>query len=699
MNYQAGKQYDSAPHPVRQAMLPGAFILIAFFGFAFAFAPLPSAFAQSDLFGEAVNQDFTTKIQPGLLGAVADPDTSVYDFQLMCKRLGVYGTPEAVPAVASKLGDPEKCQAARNALEEMPFEEALAALRNSVGMLDDPVLKAGVIDSLGMRRDAKAVDILLPLLDSPEPLVADAAMFALARIADPSYIDRMVALGAKDAKCAHLALMYGEFLRRNECEPEALKVFRALAENAPAPYFKEAAIFQILLKETSDSVMETYACIVDGDDSACRAALRAAQYVKSDAMCETLAKAFDAAPESRKAAIVAGLGDQGGSVAQPVLLKAIGSENPEVQAAAAKAFKSFSTPEGMEKMIDAALAGSDVLKAQTVAAIRNFDSGVDPAILALLDRDPERQKIGAELAGAHKIAAARPKLLELAHSDDSGVGAAAMAALGSIADLGVFKFLADDYAASGTEAALDGLRRACGAIRGKSDAAAVLAEKADELKGNPDRRKGIFEAFVALGCPAARMAVEKAANASDTESRDLATQALGQWMTTDAAPVLLKLANTPGYPYASRAIRGALRLAKQFAMPEWYRAGIVRDALAASSCGPRERELADAIVKQYKLDLSVPETEGQKALREIEIVEAMYGVQDGSAWNVTRDLRDAFLEASTTTLKMDEEYNSFFGGDPAPKCSKVLRVTVRLRDGSVKTVEFKENVPVALPAE
>ena len=55
----------------------------------------------------------------------------------------------------------------------------------------------------------------------------------------------------------------------------------------------------------------------------------------------------------------------------------------------------------------------------------------------------------------------------------------------------------------------------------------------------------------------------------DAALQDTATKTLGKWMTVDAAPVLLDLASPEsGCKYPDRALRGYIRLARQFAMPD-----------------------------------------------------------------------------------------------------------------------------------
>src|SRR5262249_50819284 len=67
-----------------------------------------------------------------------------------CQQLRLTGTARAVPALAGLLADERMSQAARHALEGLPYPEAVAALRDALPKTSG-LLKAGIIDSLGWR--------------------------------------------------------------------------------------------------------------------------------------------------------------------------------------------------------------------------------------------------------------------------------------------------------------------------------------------------------------------------------------------------------------------------------------------------------------------------------------------------------------------------------------------------------------------
>ncbi|MCL4194805.1 MAG: hypothetical protein KJZ87_23910, partial [Thermoguttaceae bacterium] len=99
-----------------------------------------------------------------------------------CRQLARVGTKEAVPVLAALLGDEEMSHMARYALETIPDPSADEALRDALGKVPARQ-RLGVIGSLGVRRDAKAVAPLAELLKQAD--TAGAAARALGNIGTP----------------------------------------------------------------------------------------------------------------------------------------------------------------------------------------------------------------------------------------------------------------------------------------------------------------------------------------------------------------------------------------------------------------------------------------------------------------------------------------------------------------------------------
>src|SRR5689334_5280576 len=113
-----------------------------------------------------------------------------------CQRLRLIGSAKSVPALASLLTDERASQAARHALEALPYPEAGAALRDALGKTSG-ALKAGVIDSLGWRGESESVPMLKTLLADADPMMAGAAAGALGRIGGQDAVKALT--GARDS--------------------------------------------------------------------------------------------------------------------------------------------------------------------------------------------------------------------------------------------------------------------------------------------------------------------------------------------------------------------------------------------------------------------------------------------------------------------------------------------------------------------
>jgi hypothetical protein len=119
-----------------------------------------------------------------LTALLQDPGASVYARAKACQRLAVVGDKSAVPALAALLGSPQLSLYARTALETMPDRGADDALRAALGKVQGKLL-AGVINSIGKRRDANAIGALEKLRHNADAEVAGSANAALARIRPP----------------------------------------------------------------------------------------------------------------------------------------------------------------------------------------------------------------------------------------------------------------------------------------------------------------------------------------------------------------------------------------------------------------------------------------------------------------------------------------------------------------------------------
>jgi len=117
----------------------------------------------------------------GLTAILQDSGSSVYARAKACQRLAVVGDKSAVPALAPMLAHAQLSVYARTALENVPDSSANDALRAALGTLQGSLL-AGVINSIGKRRDTAAIGALEKLRHHADVTISGAANAALARI-------------------------------------------------------------------------------------------------------------------------------------------------------------------------------------------------------------------------------------------------------------------------------------------------------------------------------------------------------------------------------------------------------------------------------------------------------------------------------------------------------------------------------------
>ncbi|HXG35161.1 MAG TPA: HEAT repeat domain-containing protein [Bryobacteraceae bacterium] len=180
------------------------------------------------------------RLQPStLLVLLKDPGASVFLKAKICQRLAEIGSREAVPAVAPLLEDPQLSTYARFTLEVLPDSSADAALRDAARKLQGPLL-AGVLNSIGVRRDAAAVPLLAQRLEDSDAAVAQAAAAALGSIGtEPAARSLMEALRRRRAEIRSAlhdaALVCGERLEKAGRTAQALALYEAVRGDEPAP--------------------------------------------------------------------------------------------------------------------------------------------------------------------------------------------------------------------------------------------------------------------------------------------------------------------------------------------------------------------------------------------------------------------------------------------------------------------------------
>jgi len=179
------------------------------------------------------------------LTALLSSDATTDGKRFACKQLSIIGTAQEAPALAELLTDEKLSHMARFALERIPGPAANAALRDALGKAKGKVL-IGIINSLGQRRDRRAVGALTKLIADPDETVSGVAAAALGKIggrraaralakakAEASPKLRRIVVDAC-LQCAERLLAQG----RND---EAASIYQELCASSEAEHVRAAA--------------------------------------------------------------------------------------------------------------------------------------------------------------------------------------------------------------------------------------------------------------------------------------------------------------------------------------------------------------------------------------------------------------------------------------------------------------------------
>jgi HEAT repeat protein len=657
---------------------------------------------------------------------------------IACKKLAIDGSGAAAADLGKLLSDPQLNSWARIALEAIPGPEADLALRQAAESLDG-LLLVGVINSIGVRRDAAAVDLLTKRLEDRDADVASAAAVALGRIGDDGATKALrSSLASAPAKTksavAEGLILCAERLNADGKSAEAVEIYDEVRKaEVPKQRIVEATRGAILARK-QDGIPLLVEQLRSQDKALSQIALSTAREIPGSGIDKALAEELAEAQPERAALIIHAMADRPKTVVLAAVAKAAGPGPKPVRLAAISALARVGDGSCLAALLDTATDDDADLATAAKAALADLPGeDVNPQIASLLAKaEGKRLPLLIELVGRRRIEATSA-LLKSLDSNDKSVRAAALAALGETVDLKGLPVLVTQVVtpknAGDAAIATQALKAASVRMPDREAAAAQLAAAVDRTQSVPTKGS-LLEILGAMGGPKALATVGAAGKSKNPELQDVSTKLLGEWMTEDAAPVLLDLSKAPDNKYQVRALRGYIRIARQFVLPEEQRVAMCREAMAAAK-QPAEQKLVLEVLRRYPsietLKLAVqamskPELNDDASAAvlfiaqkvgtqnaevgplltkagfdkvKLEIVKAEYGA-GSTQRDVTEVLRKQVGDLPVLTLPAGT-YNTSFGGDPVPGSPKQLKIQYRL-NGKAGEATFAENEVIVLPA-
>jgi HEAT repeat protein len=538
--------------------------------------------------------------------AVLRSDAPGAEKAMACKNLAVHGSAAAVGDLAKLLTDEKLASWARIPLEAIPGPQAADALRQALDSAQGKLL-VGVINSIGVRRDASAIESLTAKLNDKDQEVVSAAAVALGKIG-----------GEAAAKSLRQALASAPApVRSAAAEGCVLSAERFLAEGnaavAVAMYdeVRKAEVpRQRILEATRGAILarkeEGIPLLVEQlrspDKALFQIGLTTAREFPGRKADEALAAELERATPERAPLLVIAMADRKDTVILAAVLKAAIAGDKNIRLAAIDALSRVGDMSCVAPLLEVAVDGDADLSAAAKTALAELPGEyVDKEISQRLSSaEGKSYPVLIEIVGQRRLAAT-PALLKALEHSDKAVRSAALTSLGNTVgpkDLSILinQAVTPKHAEDAT-IAQQSLKMA--AVR-MPDREACATELAAALQRAPAATKPILlDILGAVGGSKSLETLAAAAKSNDPELQDVSSKLLGEWMTIDAAPVLLDLAKSaPGEKYQVRALRGYIRIARQFVMPDQQRAEMCEKAFDASR-QPAEQKLVLDIIKRY----------------------------------------------------------------------------------------------------
>ncbi len=574
-----------------------------------------------------------------------------------CRELARTGDAAAVPALAALLPDEQLSHMARYALEAIPDPAAGAALREAAAALGGNRL-VGVIHSLGVRRDERAVDLLARRLADADAAVAAAAAGSLGRIATApacealakalpaAAADRRTPIAGALLAAADAGLAAGR-------AGEAVHLFDLVRKTDVPAHLAAAARLGLIRAKGEPAADDVKELLRSEDPMLFATALRAAHSVPGAGLTRALAETAGAVPPERRPLLFEALGNRRDPAAAAALIAAAKEGPDPCRKAAIASLVQIGSEEALPLLVDLALAGGEPAKAAEAGLISFPGAAVDALALRLAEApEPARQTLALQLAAQRRTAAAVPAMVKAVKAADGAVragGFRGLRELGGPAELGL---LIELTARAPSPDDLKNAEAALGAVASRLTDRAAGAAALSAAVGSAEGagRLALFRVLCSVGGPAALETVRKAAGHADAEFRTAARRALCEWRDADALPDVSALARSAEDPTLKiLALRGYIRLAGTQNAPAAKKVESLQDALGLAArdderklvlggLGQIEDVAALAAIAPHLANAALKAEAGQAAVaiaekladrHPVEVSEAMKAVQAG----------------------------------------------------------------------
>ena len=503
--------------------------------------------------------------------AVLKSDAPAAEKAITCKYLAVYGSAQAVPVLAPLLLDEQLASWARIALEAIPGEAPDSAFRAALTKAHGKLL-VGTINSIGVRRDSKAVEELVLKLKDADPEVASAAAVALGRIGGTQAASALTAALPSAAAAVRSSVAEGcircaeRFLADGQAAP-AIQLYD-LVRQAQVPKQKTLeAIRGAILARKDAGIPLLLEQLRSQDKALFQIGLRTARELPGSKATEAVAGEMHNANADRQPMLLLALADRDDDAAMPTILDAAKTGPKKLRMTAVGILDRMGKPSTVPVLVEVA-AGDDaeLSRASIVALTRMPGNELDSRIIDHLGRATGKtRQVLIELAARRQIQGAIPILVKDAQDPDPAIRSAAVQGLGTVGTASQVNDLVQLLSTAQNDKQRQDIETALLAISGRVGSSCAQSLVPLVHNQDPAVRKAALHALASAGGPDALKAVTMAVEDRDQSVQDEAVRTLSTWPNTwpedeSIAQPLLNLAkHSTNTTYQVLAMRGYLQ--------------------------------------------------------------------------------------------------------------------------------------------
>jgi type 1 glutamine amidotransferase/HEAT repeat protein len=497
-------------------------------------------------------------------------NTTLAGKQFICEQLSLIGSKDSVPTLVRMLQDSASSDMARFALERIPDAAVDKALRQALSQTTGRI-RVGIINTLGQRRDEKAVSDLSKLVDGSDSLAAAAAISALGKIGGDKAT--RVLTRAKDKtsgalntlvcdaylSCADMLLQQGE-------NDKALTIYSQLN----TPQFSEPiryAALRGMVQARGGNVSEFILSLLQNSDTQILAATLVNEIPATENVSGIAQALPNLAPASQVQLLTSFAERQNAEVRQAAVA-ATQSKHAEVRLAALQALGKVGDETTVPLLAKIAASKSAEAAIARKSLYRLAGPNIDATIASNIANAATEIKVELILAADQRhISAAATTLLQTAKAPESEVRLESIRALKTVADEKHLPDLVDLLVNAPSPSERSELEKTVTAVAlkvppEKRHSAAVIARLEKFPAGtNSETRESLLQVLGGIGDKAALPTLIAALHDTAANVKTAAIRGLSEWPTAEPGKHLLAVAETSKHNiHRILALRGFVRL-------------------------------------------------------------------------------------------------------------------------------------------